>query len=206
MKFKYITKKRTLTFLPLTLALLLVATGCSKKVSRIETNSVIDLSGNWNDADSRMMAEAITEDCLSAGWMRRYTQTGKVPAVIVGRVVNKSHEHINTSALVKDMERSLLNSGLVDFVANKQERKQLREEVADQQSNASVDTRKDQGEEYGADVMLLGNITTIVDQEGGKQVKFYQLDMELIQLESNRKLWIGAHKIKKFIDKKSFGL
>ena len=67
--------------------------------------------------------------------------------------------------------------------------------------NASVYTAKSMGEETGADLMMIGTINTIVDQEGGKAVVFYQTNMELIEIESNRKVWIGEKKIKKFVER-----
>src|SRR5690606_35881152 len=105
-----------------------------------------------------------------------------------------------------DMERTLINSGKVDFVASKVERDQLRDEKADQAGNASVETRSLSGEETGAELMLLGTINSIVDKEGGKSVVFYQVNMELVNIESNRKLWIGDKKIKKYVTKSSVGL
>ena len=54
-------------------------------------------------------------------------------------------------------------------------------------------------QEAGADFMLRGDITTIVDQEGGEKVKYYQVNLELVNIETNRKAWIGEKKIKKYI-------
>lgn len=46
----------------------------------------------------------------------------RFPTVVIGSVRNKSHEHINVETFIKDMERALINSGKVDFVANAEER------------------------------------------------------------------------------------
>ena len=180
-------------------ALLLL--GCATKVTRVRSDSTMDISGRWNDTDSRLVAEEMIKDCLSKPWLYPYTQQRINPSVIVGKITNRSHEHINTQAFQKDIERALLNSGKVDFVAGNQERKQIREEKADQQEHASAYTAKSQGEETGAELMLIGTINTIVDQEGPKSVVFYQVDMELIDLESNQKKWIGDKKIKKYVQR-----
>ena len=42
------------------------------------------------------------------------------------------------------------------------------------------------------------------DQEGGTQVRYYQVDLTLISLADNRIVWVGQKKIKKFITKASF--
>jgi uncharacterized protein (TIGR02722 family) len=200
------TPTRLTSLTGLALATLMLA-GCGgTKVNRVTHDSVIDLSGRWNDTDSRLVAEEMLRDCLNASWYNTYTAQGEIPTVIVGAVRNKSHEHIDAETFIKDIERTLINSGKVEFVANKSEREQIRDEKADQSTNATVETRNQMGEESGAKMMLIGSINSIVDKEGGKSVVFYQVNLELIQIESNRKLWIGDKKIKKYVTKSSAGL
>jgi uncharacterized protein (TIGR02722 family) len=183
------------------LMLTLVLAGCGKKVTRVSANSTTDLSGRWNDTDSRLVAEEMLRDCLSAGWYNVYASQNETPTVIVGSIRNKSHEHIDAETFTKDIERALTNSGKVDFVASKGERDQLRDERADQANNASVESRKKSGEERGAELMLIGSINSIVDQEGSKSVIFYQINLELVNIETGRKQWIGDKKIKKYVSK-----
>ena len=177
--------------------------GCGTKVSRVSHDSTIDLSGAWNDTDSRLVSEEMLKDCLGAQWLPNYTALKRTPRVVVGEIRNKSHEHINTETFVNDIQRYLVNSGKVEFVANKGERQELRSETADQAANAAVDSRQVAGEESGADLMLLGSINSIVDQEGGKAVVFYQINLELVQIETHKKVWIGDKKIKKFVENSS---
>ncbi|MBD3314663.1 MAG: penicillin-binding protein activator LpoB [Chitinivibrionales bacterium] len=179
---------------------LLLAAGCGKKVTRIDPNATVDLSGKWNDTDSRLVAEEMIADCLSRPWYTStYAHKDPVPTIIVGDIRNKSHEHINVETFVKDLERTLINSGKVEFVANRREREQIRIEKEDQAEHASDQTVKESGQEAGADLMLIGSINTIADQEGNKKVMYYQVDLELIEIESHKKLWIGDKKIKKYI-------
>lgn len=181
---------------------LLLVGGCgTTKVSRVQPDSTIDLTGKWNDADSRMVAQEMINDCLQQRWLFKYETENKRPTVIVGKIVNKSHEHISVETFVKEIERALLNSGKVDFVATKTEREQLRDEKEDMAEYASVQTAKSMGEETGADLMMIGSINTIVDQDGGTAVVYYQTNMELVEIESNRKVWIGEKKIKKFVER-----
>jgi len=62
------------------------------------------------------------------------------------------------------------------------------------------------GNETGADFMLQGSINTIVDAVEDEQARFYQVDLTLINLETNRQVWIGQKKIKKTIKKAGFRL
>jgi uncharacterized protein (TIGR02722 family) len=178
----------------------LALSACSTSVERVAEDSTIDLSGAWNDTDSRLVAEEMIQDCLARPWFSDFTgSTGKRPALIVGTVRNLSHEHINTKTFIADMERSLINSGSIDFVASSAERGEIRDERMDQDLNAAAGTSNAAGQELGADFMLQGQINTIIDAEGKKQVRFYQVDLTLISLKDNRKVWLGQKKLKKYV-------
>lgn len=179
----------------------LLVAGCGTKVTRVDVNESIDLSGEWNDTDSRLVAEEMIADALSHPWTSNFAgQTGRPPAVIVGTVRNFSHEHINMKTFVADMERALINSGRVEFVASRDERGEIREERVDQDLNASEETRNEAGQELGADFMLQGQVNTIVDAEDDEQVRYYQVDLTLISMANNRKVWVGQKKIKKLVE------
>jgi uncharacterized protein (TIGR02722 family) len=170
----------------------------------MDASEIKDISGRWNDTDSRLVAEEMIRDCLSADWLSKASsEGGKAPTVIVGRVRNQSHEHINTEAFIEDIQKSLTNSGKVAFVASKKERGALRQEKLDQDVFASEDSRKDFGQETGADYMLSGVINTIQDREGGKSVMYYQTNLKLLDIKTNQIVWNGEKKIKKLIKRAS---
>ena len=182
---------------------LLVACGPKTTVERRNVEETIDLSGRWNDTDSRLVSEEMVADAMNRPWHTQYRSAkGKNPVVIVGTVRNRSDEHINIQTFVKDLERALINSGEVSFVANAGERGELREERQDQASHSSEKTTKEEGQEIGADFMLQGSINTITDREGGSEVRYYQVDLELINIETHQKVWIGDKKIKKLVQRK----
>jgi uncharacterized protein (TIGR02722 family) len=180
---------------------------CTTRVSRVDTNTVTDLSGNWNDTDSRLVAEQMITDCLTRPWLGgfRSSHAGAKPVVIVGTVKNRSSEHIAITTFSKDMERELINSGLVRFVAGKEERTDVREEREDQQRQSSAESMKKMRNETGADFMIIGNIDQITDQKGGTSAKTYQVNLELVDMESNEKVWIGTKDIKKMVKKGALG-
>lgn len=184
----------------LLLASLLMLPGCGTSVKRMDSEQVKDLSGAWNDTDSRLVSEEMIKDALARPWLRDYSRRHhEPPAVIVGDMRNLSHEHINLNTFVSDIERAMIQSGKVRFVASSIERQPVREERRDQDLNATEATRKPMGQELGADFMLQGTINTIIDVSGKTQVRYYQVDMTLINLTDNEKVWIGQKKIKKLV-------
>jgi hypothetical protein len=185
----------------LALLALVAAAACSTKVERLDESQAVDLSGAWNDTDSRLVSQEMIQDSLSRAWLQEFRgRPGQTrPAVIVGEVRNLSHEHINTSTFTLEVERALINSGKVDFVATKDERRGIRDERKDQDINAREDTRNAMGRELGADFMMTGTINTIIDPSGDTQVRFYQVNMDLISLKDNRKVWVGQKDIRKLV-------
>jgi uncharacterized protein (TIGR02722 family) len=204
---KEIAMKRSQLLFTFALVALIALTGCKTKVKRVETDEAIDLSGRWNDTDSQLVSAEMIADIAARPWVEEFTaKNGKKPVIIVGTIRNLSSEHIETATFSKDLEREMVNDGRVTFVAGKQERGELRDERMEQQTWSTAETQKRLAAETGADYMLQGSIKSIIDQEGRQSVKFYQVDMELIHLESNEKVWIGSKKIKKLVKKRSLKL
>ena len=184
-----------------------VVAGCATtKVSRLEAEETVDLSARWNDTDSQLTAKEMVQDALSRPWISRFQESvGKEPMVIVGTVINKSHDHIPTETFTKDLERELTNSGQVFFVASGGERGELREERTQQQTHASEETAKGLGREIAADYMLKGVINSFEESSDGKTYKYFQVTLELIDIEKNVKVWLGDKKIKKLMKRSKMG-
>ena len=179
----------------------------STQVSRVDSDTTVDISDRWNDTDSRLVAKKMISDMLTYPWVEKFKENngGETPTVILKRVQNKSHEHIAVDTFINDLRRAALRSGKIDFVVGGPAREQVREERKDQDIHAREDTRAEMGQEIGADFALTGTISSFVDQVEGTRMTFYQVDLELVNMESNRVAWTGQKKIKKVMEKSSFG-
>ena len=183
--------------------------GCriGPRVEREEPEKVIDYSGQWNDIDAQRVAAALIEDCLKRAWIEEFTKAqGKKPVMVVGRIGNNTHEHIDTEVFTKSFEMELINSGKVRVVAEKQMRPDVREERKDIQLNSDPETIKKFGKEIGADFILLGAVRTIKDEVKKRYVVYYQTNLELIDIETNEKTWMGEKKLKKDVKRKAWRL
>jgi len=186
------------TLVVLTIALI---NGCAnRKITRVDPNETIDLSGRWNDSDSRLVSEEMIGDLLTSAWIPRYLKANdKRPVVVVGLVENKSHEHINSETFIKDIEKAIIRDGNIRLVVAGEKRNELRKERAEQQDYASPETTKKWGKELGADFILQGTINSIVDSYKKQKVVTYQIDLQLTNIETNEVVWMGDKKIKKQI-------
>jgi PBP1b-binding outer membrane lipoprotein LpoB len=196
-------------FLP---ALILFA-ACSStpKVTRIGADTVVDLSGRWNDSDVRMVCTSLINDCLAsprvAEYIRQFTgqNEGKLPACLVGSFRNDSSEHIDTSIISRSMEGAIVNSGKLDFVAGGDTREELRTERQDQQFNSSEESASAVGKETGANLLFTGSVKSIVDPTEKRMVRAYFVYAELTNIETNTRLWMGENsEIKKDISRSGY--
>lgn len=197
--------KLILTILVLSLAV--ISCRPSQNITRIDPGTQTDLSGKWNDTDARLVAQEMIPDALSKPWLNNFkNKHDKTPVIIVGNVRNESMEHIDTEVFTKEMERVFVNSGEITVVASRDEREQLRDERIDQQRWASEESTRELARELGADFMLIGNINSIVDEAVDRRTLavFYTVNLELVDIESNVKVWIGNKKIKKYIERRHY--
>ena len=180
---------------------LFLSAGCARKVvTRIDPNQQVDLSGRWNDTDSKLTAEAMMKDVLARPWLTNFTKVkGKQPVVIVGIISNKTDEYIQPETFINDIQRELINSGMVRVVQNSVLREAMRKERGDQQQFASQETAKKFGKELGADFMMFGTVINTPDQEGKRKLNVYQVDLTFADMETNELVWSGNKKIKKYI-------
>ncbi len=191
--------KRPLYLIVIAFGILTLAS-CSRQITRINPNQQIDISGRWNDTDSRLTSEAFIQQMLNASWIENFQKEhNRKPVVIVGLITNRTSEHIDSDTYIKDLERAMIKDARVRLVQAGAKREQLRQERADQQDFASKNTIKKWGRELGADFILQGDIASIIDAHKNEKVRFYQLNAELTNLETNEIVWIGDKKIKKYV-------
>jgi uncharacterized protein (TIGR02722 family) len=172
--------------------------GCSSmpEVERIDPNKEKALTDRWNSQDSKLVANEMIDDMLSFPWARDFELDHNVkPTIIIQRIQNKSHEHIAIDTFINEIKRSVIRSGRANFVVAGNERQQIRDERTEQELNSKKG--KQQGVEKAADYALSGSLNSIVDQYKKQRVTFYQVDLKLIDMESNIEVWNGQKKIQK---------
>jgi len=177
----------------------LVLIGCqTRQVTRIDPATEIDLSGRWNDTDSRKVADQMIYDLFDADSFKDYAGSGK-PVIVVGTIRNRTSEHIDADNFVKKFEVVIHNSGVADLVESDEFRDKLRVERLEQQEFADPATVKRMGMEAGADLMLFGEITSEIDIYNNRRVVNYITTLFLTDIETNKRIWYGQNEIKKFV-------
>jgi len=173
---------------------------CARSVSRVSPDQPIDLSGRWNDTDSRQVANKMIADLLGSQKFKDYAKAlGKKPAIIVGLIRNKTSEHIDSDTYVKKLEFAIYNSGVADLVESDAFREKLRDERAQQQDFSDPATVAQWGKEVGANLMLFGEMTSETDVYNNKRVVNYITTLFLTDMETDKRIWYSQEEIKKLI-------
>lgn len=201
--------KQHLALLVVLTATTAMVTGCkNRRVTRTSADSTKggDLSGYWNDIDANLVSTEMIKDCLSRPWAANFKNEndGERPVVkLMGVQKRTDDRNVNTQYFSKRLERELLNSGTVRVVAGWGQDNVNMVERARQAKMASDETAKSHGNEVGADFTL----QTIVNSQnetdgGGRSVRAYLVNMELISVETNEKVWIGEKSIRKVVNQR----
>ncbi len=182
------------------LLLIVILIGCARSVTRVDPNQSMDLSGRWNDTDSRLVANKMITDLLANEKFKEYAkQLGKKPTIVVGLVRNKTSEHIDSDNYIKKMELAIFSSGVADLVESDVFRDKLRLERAQQQDFADPATMAQWGKEVGANLMLFGDMTSETDVYQNRRLVNYITTLFLTDMETNKRVWYGQEEIKKYV-------
>jgi penicillin-binding protein activator len=186
--------------LPFLIVVLVLASCQTRKVTRIDPSTQVDLSGRWNDTDSRKVADQIIYDLFESDKFKSYAKDlGRKPVIIMGLIRNKTSEHIDADNFVKKFEVVIHNSNVADIVESDEFRDKLRVERTQQQDFADPATAKQFGKELGADLMLFGEMTSETDVFNNRRVVNYVTTVFLTDIETGKRVWYGQNEIKKFV-------
>ena len=185
----------------LSVVILITLFSCqTRSVTRIDPAKEVDLSGRWNDVDSRKVADQMIYDLFESESFKNYAKSkARKPVIVVGQIRNKTSEHIDADNFIKKFEVVIHNSNVADLVESGEFRDKVRVERSEQQDYADPATAKRWGMETGADVMLFGDMTSEVDTYNNKRVINYVTTLYLTDLETNKRVWFGQNEIKKYV-------
>ncbi len=181
-----------------------VLAGCGTRVENVDPRTEGYLSGRWNDSDARAVAEDLIPECLGSPWLPEFRgQHGEQrPRILIADIENNTSEHLNTDVFMNELQRVIINSGVVRFVADEAVRDDLMREVEWQREMAKgggVSDDVDRGVS-GADFVMLGVVNSIVDQAGQSAIVYYKVDLSLTDLRNWEKVWIGTAERKHLVE------
>lgn len=155
----------------------------------------------FTERDARAVYAGMVDDCLSKPWVDNWmNETGERPKLFVGTVKVDRRERIDTLTITRQIEEELINSQRVRLIADRSQREELRDERINQQVFTRDSDIKKVANELGADFIMVGRIgTQRYRQEAGGRVTYFQVNMELLDIESGEKVWVETEEVRKVV-------
>lgn len=169
------------------LIFLLFCGGCSIfRVKQSEPDSGIGLSGSFNAGDSDQVAREISLEIISQPWLESFREGHKrSPVLMIGTLTNESYQTIDMRHFTSRLMHEILNAGQIPFVEEIQVPLQdLRE--------PSLELAR----ELKADFYLTGAIRSAEASVKGRQTRYLQLDMQLVNPRTGQSVWTTLRPIR----------
>lgn len=180
-----------------------VLVGCSKnwKVDRKDPEDVADLDYRFDEDDARQVFHGMASDALSKPWIDQWMtdHAGERPIIVVGNVQNQTEDYINPELVTDPLREELLNSGRVRVFAERDLRAELRQERIETQEFSRPEYIRKVANEISADYMMVGRLKDQKERSRDlkKIINYYQVTLELIDVETNEVVWIQTEEIEK---------
>jgi len=187
-------------------ALVVSVSACKTKIESVDPGSNIQLTTDFGATAVNDTIAKMVDDILVFPPLVELTKT-KRPVVVVYPIRNKTSQHINTEQILTSIRTRLLRSGKFIFV-NRDSDDALIKEVKYQQNSGLVDQTKVKkfGKQVAPDFALTGTVTEIVQRADGVKDVFYNVSLELKNLETGVLEWADEKKIRFKSSKSTFGL
>ncbi len=183
--------------------LALAPVGCTKKVSYGDPTQVETVTVDFGSTDLQTIASKMVQSLL----VHPVVAEGSRPVLYVGRVKNKTSEHIDTKSVTDKIRTTLLNSGKVQFTATSDIPQELVDQLEYQTASGLVNpaSARKFGHQVGADYMLVGEISSIRKKDGSTKDVYYKITLNLVDIETALLVWADEKEIRKGETKSLFG-
>lgn len=197
--------KTRLTLLSASLAVVLSACSGPRAFTRgtyEDPNEIEMLSDRFNENDLQLIAKKMVNSLAGAPRFSQPPQAGRLPVVVVGRLKNKTSEHIDMGSLADKIQTGLAQTGRFALL-DKAAREDIAEEYEYQQSGyVRPDEAKGPGEQVSADFMMTGELSSIVQQVGKDKLVYYKMTVKLNNVRTGVMEWVDEKEIRKKFEKR----
>ena len=127
--------------------------------------------------------------------------------MFVDTVKNKTSEHIDTESVTDTISSRLLRSGKFRFVdMSKIAALEKQLEYQHDSGNVDDDTAAKRGRQIGAELMMYGNLSSIVKRSGDEKDVYYKFTLKVMNVETGIVEWADEAEIRKTEKKSLFGI
>ena len=167
-----------------------------------DPNTIALLGDRFNENDMQLIAKKMVNSLAASAPV----QNAKTLAVMVGKMRNRTTEHIDLSALSDKIRTSLIQSRKFRFV-DRQNRRDIAREYEYQRSGYVDPAQANRpGQQTAANFVLTGTVTSNIQEVGREKLVYYKATFHLTNLLSSEIVWTDEKEIRKAYKKRSIGI
>ncbi len=169
------------------LAILSVFIAAGALSAKAKRGANADLTAYLNSSDADVICKDIVKQVIASPRIERFSEkNNRDPIVTIGTIKDETGEFFDTQIIANSMKTAILKSGVLEFMANKDVRNEMRDEVFDQADHANEDKAVAIDDEDAADYMMTGSVKLMVQNSGKIQERTYIVNIELTDLHTHR--------------------
>jgi uncharacterized protein (TIGR02722 family) len=192
------------------LTIMLLASCSSFKAERVDAKEsdekAMEITDNWVSEDTRRAIKDVLKQMETHKGFKKAIRRYRDPKLFVAEVQNNTSEaYFPIDDMNDEFLYELSRSGdftLIDAAA----REQILKEIT-YQNDGMVDPAqaKQIGKQYGADLMIFGNVYMKPEKRDGKKIKEYSINLRMTDIQKGIEIFRARTKVYKYSDKASFG-
>ncbi len=172
------------------------------KGSYEDPNTIALLDDRFSENDMQLIAKKMIQSMADSD----ISGSSGTPVVMIGKMRNRTAEHIDMTMLSNKVRTQLLQSGRFRF-ADVVNRRDIAEEYEYQQSGyVDPDQARGPGSQTGAEYLLTGTLTANVQQVGKNKLVYYKATFQLTNLLTSEIAWADEKEIRKAYKKRHIGI
>jgi uncharacterized protein (TIGR02722 family) len=157
------------------------------------------LSDQFNENDLQLIAKKMVDSLANS---QTFAQIKGRPIIVIGRMKNSTSEHIDMASLADKLQVQLARTGRFAFT-DKGAREEIAKEYEYQGSGyVKQDSAKGPGEQVGADYLMTGEISSIIQEVGQDKLVYYKMTSKLHNLKSGIIEWSDEKELRKKFQKR----
>lgn len=166
-----------------------------------DPNTIALLDDRFSENDMQLIAKKMIQSMAGSD----IVGSNGAPVVMVGKMRNRTSEHIDMTMLSDKVRTQLIQSGRFRF-ADALNRRDIAEEYEYQQSGyVDPEQAKGPGSQTGAEYLLTGTLTANVQQAGRNKLIYYKANFQLTNLLTSEIAWTDEKEIRKAYKKRHIG-
>lgn len=166
-----------------------------------DPNTIALLDDRFSENDMQLIAKKMIQSMAGSD----IVGSNGAPVVMVGKMRNRTSEHIDMTMLSDKVRTQLIHSGRFRF-ADVMNRRDIAEEYEYQQSGyVDPNQAKGPGSQTGAEYLLTGTLTANVQQAGRNKLIYYKATFQLTNLLTSEIAWTDEKEIRKAYKKRHIG-